>query len=130
MIEIKIASHYQIMKEEPKKGMTLLRSIFAEAEADEMNFCLFSTSGVHGDYTLIEEAEAFLKGENEYAKYLGEDFDGEVMPDEILITYLVVHPRLVCLKYGLCIPQDQEDIEFLKKLRKSSWKITQQIGEP
>lgn len=37
-----------------------LRGMFPDAKADDMNFVLFSTSGVHGTYNTIEEAEKHL----------------------------------------------------------------------
>jgi hypothetical protein len=85
-----------------------LRGIFPDAKADEMNFCLFSTSGVHGSYTTIEQAE-------------GEP-DGEV-------TVLVVHPRTVTLRYGN-VPVTAESAPYLKALRASSWAVVALIGAP
>lgn len=88
--------------------MAALREMFDDAETNELNFAIFSTSGVHGTYNTIEEAEKFLKGE---------DAEGH---NEI--TFLVVHPRLVSLRYSVCNPENQDDIYFLKKLRENSRK--------
>lgn len=107
------SAHYAIMrKRSTVPGMDALRGMFPEGTADELNFVLFSTSGVHGTYLRIEEAEEYLK--------TGEGF-GEV-------TFVVVHPRLVAMRYGTCDPQNQDDIDFLKRLRESSHKIVAAIG--
>ena len=118
----KEGAHYNIFS-----GLTIddLRRIFPDAEADEMNFTLFSTSGIHGAYTTIEEIESSLK------KYgVNPDFGNADYPDDYVhnsITVLVVHPRIVCMKYA-----DMEislsDIDYLKKLRKSSHEAVLKIG--
>lgn len=74
---------------------------------DTRNFILFSTSGVHGTYNTIEDAE----------RYKGE------------VTFLVVHPRIVSLRYGNVLPQTEDDFKFLKELRQASWDIVQHIGK-
>jgi hypothetical protein len=113
-------SHYSVISSEHGTGkilgMKLLRDIFPEAKADYMNFCLFSTSGVHGSYQTIEEAEEHIKAPT----------------DETCnrVTFLIVHPRMVCLKYGNCEPETLEDIQFLKALRASSHEEIAQIGMP
>lgn len=97
--------HYSIYRS--IDGMGLLRSIFPDGEADEMNFCLFSTSGVHGTYRTIEEEEE-------------EQLIG--------ITFLIVQPRVVAMHYGEVYPASPEDFEFLKKLRRSSKEAVSRIG--
>jgi hypothetical protein len=87
-------------------SMEALRGMFPEAKANALNFVLFSTSGVHGTYTTIEEAER-ERGD---------------------VTFLVVHPRLVALRYGTVTPQTIDDYTFLKKLRESSWEVMRNIG--
>ena len=82
-----------------KYGMDRLREIFPDGEANQMNFCLFSTSGVHGSYWTIEEVELNQSPE---------------------VTFLIVHPRLVAMQYGNVEPKTAEDFAFLKKLRQSS----------
>ena len=108
-------AHYSVIKlEEPGTGMEALRTTFPEAKADELNFVLFSTSGVHGTYNRIEEAESFL---------LGESDDGFAE-----VTFVIVHPRLVAMRYGVCNPDTQDDIDYLKALRESSWTVARAIG--
>ena len=109
------SAHYSVMRlAVPKTGMDALREMFPEAKADELNFVLFSTSGVHGTYNRIEEAESFL---------LGESDDGFAE-----VTFVIVHPRLVAMRYGVCNPETQDDIDFLKALRESSWMVARAIG--
>jgi hypothetical protein len=99
-------------------GMQALRGMFPDGKADAMNFVLFSTSGVHGTYNTIEEAETTILG--------------KAAPDEACssVTFLIVHPRIVALRYGECDPETPEDIAFLKRLRKTSHAAMSRIGSP
>ncbi|WP_210252496.1 hypothetical protein [Aminobacter sp. MDW-2] len=109
-------------------GMQSLRQMFPSGECNEMNFVLFSTSGVHGCYTTIEEIE------EGFAKY-GEDYQ----PDEEdgwpegwngdTLTVLIVHPRIVCLRCGN-VRVRSDDIPYLKKLRETSQAAMMSIGMP
>ena len=113
------SGHYSIIRKLSEvDGMDALRAMFPDAEANELNFVLFSTSGVHGTYNTIEEAERSLAGEV--------DEDGDSLCDEI--TFVIVHPRLVSLRYGVLNPKNQDDIEYLKRLRASSHKAVAGIG--
>ncbi len=103
-------------------GMAALRELFPDGEANDMNVVIFSTSGVHGTYNTIEEAEAHLALTVEQA---GSE-DCETSPD---VTFLVIQPRIVCLRYGTCTPKNADDIAFLKRLRASSWKALKTIGK-
>jgi hypothetical protein len=111
------SADYSIMRPlDGRDGLAALRAMFPDGEADEMNAVLFSTSGVHGTYNLIEEAEAnVLHGDQEH----GDD-----------VTFVVVQPRLVALRYGTCEPKTAEDFAFLRKLRASSHKAFASIGLP
>jgi hypothetical protein len=107
--------HYSIMRrEEGSSAIELLRELFPDGEANELNFCLFSTSGVHGLYNTIEEAE--------------QSFTDEEEDSTNCVTFLVVHPRTVSLRYGNCYPETREDFQFLKKLRETSHKAVAGIG--
>lgn len=88
-------------------GMAALRELFPSGDADDLNFVLFSTSGVHGTYCTIEAAEA---------------------DPAIGVAFLVVHPRIVGLRYGNCEPKTNEDFAFLKRLRASSLGAVSTIG--
>lgn len=86
-----------------------LKELFPEPKADDLNFVLFSTSGVHGSYLTIEEAlEEKEEGGNK-------------------VTVLVCHPRIVHMQYGE-IKVTPENVEYLKRLRQSSWDAVATIG--
>jgi hypothetical protein len=110
----KKGGHYNIFR-----GLTIedLIDLFPDGEANEMNFALFSTSGVHGTYSTIEDVirSHYLPKDNE--EYL----------EEMSVTVLVIHPRLVCMKYGH-VYFKEEHIDFLKKLRDSSKQAIMKIG--
>ena len=111
------SAHYSVMRKVPNvEGMDALRGMFPDAKANELNFVLFSTSGVHGTYNTIEEAEAFIAGDEE------EGFAE--------ITFVIVHPRLVAMRYGVCNPETKDDIDYLKRLRESSHQSAATIGMP
>ncbi len=98
--------HYSINK--ATNGMELLKEYFPTAEADEMNFCLFSTSGVHGTYQTIEEEE----------KEQG-----------VGVTFVIVQPRIVGMTYGVAYPKNPTEFEFLKLLRETSKQaVMEKIG--
>lgn len=99
------SAHYSVMKCVGSE-IGALREMFPDAKADDLNFVLFSTSGVHGTYMTIEEAEA----------------------KKTDVTFVIVHPRLVSMRYGNVQPQTPDDWRFLKELRRSSWEAVQQIG--
>lgn len=103
--------HYSVIRVESSEGMDRLRSVFPDGEANGMNFVLFSTSGVHGTYTTIEETEQEVKN--------GEQGG---------LTFLIVHPRLVTMQYGECYPSTEDDFAFLKRLRQSSSIVASKIG--
>jgi hypothetical protein len=111
-------AHYNVYAVPTEEAMDLLRTIFPDATGNSLNLCLFSTSGVHGMYTTIEEARAEMG-------LLDEDGD----PVTPTVTFLVVHPRLVCLRYGNVQPKTDEDWEFLIRLRATSWEASQKIGK-
>lgn len=100
---------YSVSRISASEAMDVLRAIFPTAQADDLNFVLFSTSGVHGHYGTIEDAEAHLRQP-------GEDTHHDV-------TFLVVNPRTVTLRYGNCQPKTQDDIDFLKALRLSTHQV-------
>ena len=106
--------HYNIFQYRSDEAMEMLKSVFPDGKADAMNFCLFSTGGVHGAYSTLEDAE----------EWIGKD--GEDKIDHI--TFLVVHPRTVSLRYGNVIVDSYDDIDFLMKLRESSTYAMSRIG--
>lgn len=127
-------------------GMAALRLIFPTAQAGEMNFALFSTSGVHGSYALIEDSERAWRAnrglpldppyganDDERERLADRDEERRTDPDAELfvmeITFLVVHPRLVTTRHGNVTPQTEDDWAFLRRLRETSWAAVQQIGK-
>jgi hypothetical protein len=102
------SGHYNIF-DAHEGGLKHIKEIFPDAKANEMNFILFSTSGVHGTYTTIEEVEK---------------------DRELSLTFLIIHPRLVAMQYGVLENLSDEDIVYIKKLRESSKNVIQKIGFP
>jgi hypothetical protein len=109
-----INGNYYSILELNADGMCALRRIFPTGQADDMNAALFSTAGIHGTYDTIEAIERNLK---------------HPQPDgPTKLTFLILHPRLVCLRYGICTPKTLDDIEWLKRLRESSRQAFADIG--
>lgn len=121
----KRGGHYNNFAFQRGREMAVLREWFPDGEANDMNFVLFSTSGIHGSYTTIEAVETGLSKYGDEPK-----FDSESWPDDYAgneITVLIVQPRICCLRHGnLSVTLD--DIPYLKKLRASSYKVAQTIG--
>lgn len=123
----KEGAHYNIYAlKDPARGMELLRLFFPKGEASEFAFVLFSTSGVHGTYATIEEIEASLKkyGAPRPAER-SDDWPDDCVRNEL--TFVIVQPRIINLSYGT-LYMTLDDVEFLKRLRASSWAVVQKIG--
>jgi hypothetical protein len=122
----KSGGHYNIYAAKDGRGLDMLKRWFPDAKANEFNFVLFSTSGVHGTYTTIEQIEIGI------AKYgINPDFGEEGWPDDYHgneLTFLLIQPRIVGMTYGTLAVCSQTDVDYLKTLRASSWEIVQQIG--
>ncbi len=106
------------------RGMEALRSFFDGGTDYSMNFVLFSTSGVHGCYRTIEDIEASLRKYPDGVE-AGHEPDDWVGPS---ITFLVVQPRIVALRYGNA-DVTLDDIPFLKEIRAKSHAAIALIGE-
>lgn len=106
--------HYNTFSlRESRYGMKALREFFPDGP-DDLNFVLFSTSGIHGSYITIEENEAEREKDASW---------------EAETTFVIVQPRLCTIRYGNCSPETKEDFEFLKDLRQRSWDVVQTIGK-
>ena len=117
-LNVSAPGHYTISAvEKSSNGMDALREMFPNGMADDLNFVLFSTSGVHGSYCTIEDVEENYN--------CGRPEEGV---DEV--TFLVVQPRIVALRYGNAKPECVDDIDFLKRLRASSLEVVSTIGIP
>lgn len=108
--------HYTMTRVADNEAWTTLRAYFPDGRADEMNVCLFSTSGVHGTYATIEEIEKRLKRKR--AAKAGYP-----------LTFLVLQPRRVVVEYGNVSVTTLEEVEWLKQLRASSWAAFATIGQ-
>lgn len=100
---------YGVQKIDAESGMSLLRSMFPDGKADELNFCLFSTSGTHGSYLSIEEVAESLDTDEPSG-----------------LTVLIVQPRTVRMLYG-DIKIAKSDVPFLLALRASSREVAGSI---
>lgn len=96
------------------------------------NFVVFSTSGVHGMYTTIEEVERSIRKYGpdgcacDQELKLADDCKHGYQPREV--TFLLVQPRIVSMTYGNVECRTLDDVKFLKRLRRESWKAVQTIG--
>ena len=126
----KTGAHYnQFSLKGAELGIAALREMFPNGEANELNFALFSTSGVHGTYTTIEAIEESLR---EYPDGLSNEDDE--WPENYCgrnpeVTFVIVHPRICCLRYGNAAVT-LADIPFLKRLRETSALAVAKIGVP
>lgn len=112
----KSGAHYNTFYLNGDVGMEALRAYFPDGKCNEYNFVLFSTSGVHGTYTTIEDIEKAI---------LHPDLEREGWIPEL--TFLIIQPRIVCMRYGTA-KVGASDIPYLKKLRKSSASVVSKIG--
>lgn len=95
-------SHYTV--NETIQTIDDLRAMFPSGEADELNWCFLSTSGVHGSYTSLDDIAA------------GPDEDGY---EDNYVTVLVVAPRMIRCNYGH-IEISVHDIPWLRRLVSST----------
>ena len=98
-----------------------LMVMFPRGVADELNFCLFSTSGVHGTYSTVEDVERYIQSVPEDKRKCDDDRCDT-------ITFLVIRPRSLIFSYGNVRVETQKDVEILRKLRSSSSHIASSIG--
>lgn len=105
-----MSDYYTTNKIETVDAMDTLRRWFPEGRANDLNFVIFSTSGVHGTRYTIEDAE---------------EREGLVP-----VTFLLICPRTVKTYWGNCIPQTAEDFDFLKRLRASSREVLAGFNQP
>ena len=124
----KEGGHYNIFAtHSPMDALAFLRQLFPTGdEPNEMNLVLFSTSGVHGMYTTIEQAEADILKCGETPRQ--DEDEEEYHPREI--TFLLIQPRVVGMTYGNVACKTLEDAAYLRRLRAASWRASQRIGRP
>ena len=111
--------HYNIFATHNlETALEMLHDTFPDGQCDEFGFVLFSTSGVHGSYVTIEEVA-------ERASEVYDPDDDDEPLDEV--TFLLVQPRIVSMTYGN-VRVRPEDVEWLQRLRSSSWDAVRKIG--
>ena len=116
------AAFYAVIESSGGDEMTDLRSLFPDPEKqiNEMNFVLFGTGGVHGSYTSIDEVEEWVLSEGGANKPWDASDPDSTCPG---VTFLIVHPRQVALRYGVAQPRTKKDIDFLKLLKNLSSRV-------
>jgi hypothetical protein len=87
------------------KSIRDLRDLFPDGKANTLNWCFLSTSGIHGSYATLDDMHA------------PPDADG---PPSREVTVLVVHPRLVVMRYGNIAVRSDEDERWLRGLVQST----------
>lgn len=123
--------YYSVLKTD-SESMHAIKLVFPDVESvNKLNFILFSTSGLNGDYGTLEEAEAVLKLRER--RLLG---DKTLTEDEIetadginTVTYVIIHPRIICIRTANVRINSFDDLEYLYRLRKRSWEVIQEIGK-
>lgn len=123
-IHKKEGAHYNNFGCHDKDGMEALRVLFPDGEACDEGFILFSTSGVHGRYDSIEDCQKWVDG----GQVAYDDQKDPEFLESSKVTFLVVQPRICCLRHGNCEPRTDDDFDFLKKLRLTSWAVMLNIG--
>jgi hypothetical protein len=123
----KRGGHYNNFYFQPGREMAVLREWFPEGEANDMNLVLFSTSGVHGSYTTIEEIEAGLAKYGDSPSFGEDGWPNDYAGNEL--TVMILQPRLCTVRHGNATVT-LADIPFLKKLRASSIAEFSKIGMP
>ncbi len=98
-----------------------LMVMFPRGVADELNFCLFSTSGVHGTYSTVEDVERYIQSVPEDKRKCDDDRCDT-------ITFLVIRPRSLIFNYGNVRVETQNDVEILRELRSRSSHIASSLG--
>lgn len=124
--------HYNIYAacHDPLASIVGLRAWFdSDKSVNEMNFILFSTSGVHGCYTTIDEIEASMKTYPNGPPAVGDDEDlpGDYTTPEI--TFLIVQPRLVGMTYGTATIRDADDVAWVRRMQELTAKAVAAIGQ-
>jgi len=123
----KDGGHYNNYYIKQGREMEVLRRWFPDGKANEYNMVLFSTSGVHGTYTTIEEVERGLRKYGDEPSFESDEWPDDWHGDEV--TILIVQPRICTVRHGN-VKVTLADIEFLKELRASSHAELAKIGMP
>lgn len=96
-------------------GTAMLQEWFPTADhVDELNFVLFSTSGVQGSYRTLEDVRL--------------DW-GVGDPNTHYVTFVVVSPRVLFLHCGNVWCRNQHAYAWLKSLCQASWDAVTGVGK-
>ena len=89
-------------------------------DVNDMNFWIFSTSGIHGSWMTLEEVITYEPDEDD-----DEEYDPE-------LTVMFCQPRMVCFTYGnIAVKKDDHElIALLKRRRDESRAVMMQLGYP
>ena len=125
----KVFFHEHGVVQELKQGMDQIHSIFDNMTADEysMNWLFLSTSGIHGNYTTLDDIQDWYDDPDSFN---ASDWLSDTnKPEDIIpfITVLIVQPRLVNMLYGH-IRITEEDIPYLRDCNKRTLEIINCLG--
>lgn len=87
--------------------------ILRDLEPDDINWVFLSTSGVHGSYMNLDDAEKLWTDPRAYreANCLAPTDD---LPTEETITVLIVLPRMVTTMFGTATLRSLDDVALLR----------------
>jgi len=103
--------HYTIYAHDEDHAMEDIKRVFPTGKANDMNWFIASTSGVHGTYETLDDIEEQLKNPN--IEEYGEDY----IPT---LTFQIIMPRMVCVSYGNVQVKNQDDVDYLRGLISST----------
>lgn len=107
--------HYTVHRIE---SMEQVRRLFPAGQADECNWLLLHTGGVHARGSTLDDTERWLKGEFDAVEQADRALEVEAY-EHPGVDVLIVHPRLCVLNYGH-LKVTLEDIPYLRELVRST----------
>ena len=97
-----------------KYGMSVLRDVFPHAKVTKEAIVLFSTGGVTGHMTTLEQ--------------LVKDYP--FPSDEVrTISFVILKPEHVVTMYGNAVVSSMDDLQFLMTLRSNSLQVMSEFGK-
>lgn len=94
----------------------LVMSMFGDGLDYELNWLFVGTSGVHGTYRTLDDAEKLLtegRDREDLSKWELERGWDEPQ-DRVDVTIQIIHPRLVVMRYGELTITTVEQIDWLR----------------
>ena len=127
-IHKKHGAHYNIYAfNSPEDATALLHQYFDNRPCCELNFVLFSTSGVHGSYLTLDDIAKGVVKHGDAPDFGDDDWPNDYHGDTV--TVLLVQPRIVCMRYGNARVR-ASDVGFFKRIQAESWNAVVMIGAP